>query len=215
MNHHRIIRVNCNTFIITNLSGTEKLYIDLKLINKDIELPSTLSQLENYIPRIELLPNDGINELSTYQITITLNSNAIYGIVITQEHIYSPAILVEVGTEHIYGPAINQELDAEYIYSYIYSIYCEIIECRKNQLLRVLGELDNCKEECDCIALYDFNAFSILYEAFRSLQTSLNYSTETDFLLTSEIINQFTTMTEIVNQLMKYCIACETPCKDC
>lgn len=191
MNYHRIIRVNCNTFIITNLSGTEKLYIDLKLINKDIELPSTISQLENYIPRIELLPNDGINELSTYQITITLNSNAIYGIVITQE------------------------LDTEYIYSYIYSIYCEIIECRKNQLLRVLGELDNCKEECDCIALYDFNAFSILYEAFRSLQTSLNYSTETDFLLTSEIINQFTTMTEIVNQLMKYCIACETPCKDC
>ena len=113
----------------------------------------------------------------------------------------------------------NATLGVAYIIEYsLYTIFCELINCRLNILKRVLGEIDNCKEQCDCIAVYDFNAFSAIYETIQFLYEDLfgilNLDV-TSHLLSSEELLKLTTLDELLTQYKKYCIECETPCKNC
>jgi hypothetical protein len=100
----------------------------------------------------------------------------------------------------------------------LYTIFCDLLTCRLDLLKRVLGELDNCKEECDCIAVYDYNAFSIIYETIVSLYENifniLNIDIENTTLTVDEI-ETLTTFEELMIQYKKYCISCEKPCKNC
>ena len=126
-------------------------------------------------------------------------------------------IINQVG--HTTSAAASAYLNFNYLHTYsIYSIFCELINCRLDLLKRVLGELDNCKEECDCIAVYDYNAFSVIYEAIVSLYENIFSILNIDMLnstLTADEIETLTTFEELMIQYKKYCVSCEKPCKNC
>lgn len=190
----QMIRSNCNCILIEN-DGTDDILIKLvKLSLDDLIAGMTLDDLEEYIPNVTLLPTEKYN--------ITLPSNYIYGIIVKT---IIPAI-----------PPPNATPEGYIIHSTsLYTIFCDIIECRKKQLLRVLGESDNCKEECDCISVYDFNAFSILYEHLMIPINNINLSENNNQTITQEMLDTITDMYRIQEQALKYCIECFEPCKDC
>lgn len=187
---YQMVRSNCNCILIEN-DGTENIYIKLvRLTLDDIIAGMTLDDLEEYVPNITLLPTEKYN--------ITLPSNYIYGIIVKFKTLpdLTPASLEIHSTS-------------------LYTIFCDIIECRKKQLLRVLGESDNCKEECDCISVYDFNAFSILYEHLMIPINNINLSENNNQTITQEMLDTITDMYRIQEQALKYCVECFEPCKDC
>jgi len=100
----------------------------------------------------------------------------------------------------------------------LYTIFCDLIQCRLNIIKRVLGELDNCKEECDCINVYDFNAFNAIYESilnlYEDLFSILNINVTNSIISASEL-DKLTTLDILLQQYKKYCIECKTPCKNC
>lgn len=116
------------------------------------------------------------------------------------------------------GALIATQYHIMYTTYSVYSVFCDLLTCRLDLLKRVLGELDNCKEECDCIAVYDYNAFSVIYEAIVSLYENifniLNIDIE-NTTLTADEIETLTTFEELMIQYKKYCISCEKPCKNC
>lgn len=100
----------------------------------------------------------------------------------------------------------------------IYSIFCDLLECRLALLKRILGELDNCKERCDCIAVYDYIAFGTIYEAITSLYHDIfgDYNPNMNMdTLSAESLALLTTFEDLMIQYKKYCVECEKPCKNC
>lgn len=190
----QMIRSNCNCILIKN-DGKEDIIIKVvRLTLDDLIADMAVDDLEEYIPNVTLLPTEKYN--------ITLPSNYIYGIIVK---IIIPAI-----------PPPNATPEGYIIHSTsLYTVFCDIIECRKKQLLRVLGESDNCKEECDCISVYDFNAFSILYEHLMIPINNINLSENNNQTITQEMLDIITDMYRIQEQALKYCIECFKPCKDC
>lgn len=193
-NSYQMVRCNCNCILIEN-DGTEDILIKVVRLTPDgLIADMTLDDLEEYIPNVTLPPTEKYN--------ITLPSNYIYGIIV--KFIIPPT------------PPPNATPTGFIIDSTsIYGIFCEIIECRKKQLLRVLGESDNCKEECDCVSVYDFNAFSILYEHLMIPINNINLSENNNQTITQERLDIITDMYRIQEQALKYCIECFEPCKDC
>lgn len=188
---YQMIRSNCNCILIEN-DGTDNIYIKLvRLTLDDLIAGMTLDDLEEYIPNVTLLPTEKYN--------ITLPSNYIYGIIVKTT---IPPTDLTPRSFIIHSTSL-------------YTIFCDIIECRKKQLLRVLGESDNCKEECDCISVYDFNAFSILYEHLMIPINNINLSENNNQTITQEMLDTITDMYRIQEQALKYCIECFEPCKDC
>lgn len=188
---YQMIRSNCNCILIEN-DGTDNIYIKLvRLTLDDLIAGMTLDDLEEYIPNVILLPTEEYN--------ITLPSNYIYGIIVKTT---IPPTDLTPRSFIIHSTSL-------------YTIFCDIIECRKKQLLRVLGESDNCKEECDCISVYDFNAFSILYEHLMIPINNINLSENNNQTITQEMLDTITDMYRIQEQALKYCIECFEPCKDC
>lgn len=168
-----------------------------------------------------LIENDGTENIYIKLVRLTLD-DIIAGMTLDDLEEYVPNITllptenynITLPSNYIYGIIIKSET-LEIHSTSLYTIFCDIIECRKKQLLRVLGESDNCKEECDCVSVYDFNAFSILYEHLMIPINNINLSENNNQTITQEMLDTITDMYRIQEQALKYCVECFEPCKDC
>lgn len=144
------------------------------------------------------------------------NTDIIKSYVVAHELLHGDNSAIDLTHALEANPPIIEHLEiTEYS---IYSIFCDLLACRLALLKRVLGELDNCKERCDCIAVYDYIAFSTIYEAITSLYYNIfhdyNVNMQTG-VLTVEQLEVLTTFEDLLIQYKKYCIECEKPCKNC
>lgn len=174
-----IIRNNCNTITILNVTHIEVVVNIYQFTLDTIFDTTTLIPTEGFLPQVHILQDEDY--------TVTLPSDYIYII----------------------------QLDGATTVYYTMGMFCDLIDCRKQQLLRILGEPNNCKEECDCMAVYDFNAFSVLYEMIITVIEELDEHINTTPSFTLEEIKQITTLQQLIEQAKKYCKDCNKPCKDC
>jgi hypothetical protein len=184
-----------------------------------------------YVYYIETLPNDyfkyyicSLTDLDTqykYQAGLPLSIIGMLAADIGMGEVGTDYILSNEATGNAAKAAIDYTVEISDLYNNeytIYSIFCNLLECRKNILLRVLNEIDNCKDECDCVDLYDYNAFNVIYETisvmYQDILSHLNINVINSILSTLEL-EQLVAFDELLTQAKKYCISCKQPCKNC